>query len=53
MGVWHETYKVKDGEYETIYINMLPIGLALATLAIYQAKTNNGLERVQRQNKEK
>ena len=52
-GVWHETYKVKDGEYEATYINMPPIGLALATRAVYEAKTNNGLERIQRRNKER
>jgi hypothetical protein len=28
VGIWHETYKVRDGEYENIYGNMPPIGLA-------------------------
>lgn len=28
VGVWHETYKVRAGEYETIYANMPVFGLA-------------------------
>jgi hypothetical protein len=27
VGIWHETYKVRAGEYETVYGNMPPIGL--------------------------
>jgi hypothetical protein len=27
VGIWHETYMVKDGQYETIYNNMPPSGL--------------------------
>ena len=27
VGIWHETFKVKAGEYETIYNNMPPFGL--------------------------
>ena len=27
VGIWHETYKVRAGEYETIYHNMPPFGL--------------------------
>ena len=27
VGIWHETYVVKGGEYETIYHNMPPFGL--------------------------
>jgi Monooxygenase af470-like len=30
VGVWHETYLVKAGEYETIYANMPLFGLATA-----------------------
>ena len=30
VGIWHETYKVRAGEYETIYGNMTRIGLASA-----------------------
>ena len=31
VGVWHETYKVRAGEYEAIYGNMPTFGLAAAT----------------------
>jgi hypothetical protein len=27
VGIWHETYKVRAGEYECIYNNMPPYGL--------------------------
>jgi hypothetical protein len=30
VGIWHETYRVRAGEYEAIYGNMPRIGLALA-----------------------
>jgi hypothetical protein len=30
-GIWHETYLVRAGEYEAIYGNMPPSGLARAT----------------------
>jgi hypothetical protein len=30
VGIWHETYRVRAGEYETTYSNMPRIGLALA-----------------------
>jgi|tagenome__1003787_1003787.scaffolds.fasta_scaffold20745676_2 hypothetical protein len=29
-GIWHETYRVRAGEFEAIYQNMKPIGLAKA-----------------------
>ncbi len=33
VGIWHETYRVRAGEYETVYVNTPPIGLgAVATL---------------------
>jgi hypothetical protein len=28
VGIWHETYKVRAGEYEAIYGNMPAVGLA-------------------------
>ncbi|HEU5129023.1 MAG TPA: DUF4188 domain-containing protein [Glycomyces sp.] len=31
VGLWHELYRVKAGEYETSYVNMPPYGLARAT----------------------
>jgi Domain of unknown function (DUF4188) len=30
-GIWHETYLVRAGEYEAVYGNMPPTGLAKAT----------------------
>ena len=52
-GIWHETYKVRDGEYEAVYANMPPIGLALATNVTPELKTNNGPGRMARRRKEK
>lgn len=31
VGIWHETYLIKAGAYETIYHNMPPHGLGAAT----------------------
>lgn len=31
LGIWHETYKVRAGEYEAIYSGMPPFGLAAAS----------------------
>ncbi len=31
VGVWHETYRVRAGEYETIHVNMPEVGLPAAT----------------------
>ena len=33
VGIWHETYRVKAGEYECIYSGMPPFGLAKASVA--------------------
>ena len=30
VGIWHETYLVKAGQYEAIYSGMPPTGLAVA-----------------------
>ncbi|NLU75029.1 DUF4188 domain-containing protein [Streptomyces sp. HNM0575] len=30
VGIWHETYAVPAGRYETLYVNMPPYGLAAA-----------------------
>ena len=27
VGIWHETYRVKPGDYESVYVNMVPFGL--------------------------
>ena len=34
VGIWHETYLVKEGQYEAVYRNMPPYGLAAATNVI-------------------
>ena len=34
VGIWHETYRVKPGDYECIYNNMPPFGLGKATTAV-------------------
>jgi hypothetical protein len=31
VGVWHETYRVHAGDYETVYVNMPTFGLAAAS----------------------
>lgn len=30
VGIWHETYRVAAGAYETVYVNMPPTGLGRA-----------------------
>jgi Domain of unknown function (DUF4188) len=27
VGIWHETYRVHPGDYENVYVNMMPFGL--------------------------
>lgn len=27
VGIWHETYRVRPGDYESVYVNMMPFGL--------------------------
>jgi hypothetical protein len=34
VGIWHETYRVRSGDYECIYNNMPPFGLARATRTV-------------------
>ncbi|MGA3204669.1 MAG: DUF4188 domain-containing protein [Bryobacteraceae bacterium] len=34
VGVWHETYRVREGDYETVYANMPAFGLGKATRAV-------------------
>ncbi len=31
VGIWHESYRVQAGNYETVYLNMPAFGLARAT----------------------
>ena len=34
VGIWHETYQVRAGEYETVYSGMPPFGLGKASRLI-------------------
>lgn len=34
MGIWHETYSVAAGQYESVYINMPAFGLGKAGLLV-------------------
>ena len=34
VGVWHETYRVRPGDYECVYNNMPPFGLGRATTLV-------------------
>ena len=34
VGIWHETYRVRAGEYECIYSGMPPFGLARAATTV-------------------
>lgn len=45
-GIWHETFLVRDGEYETIYGNMPPHGLAKASSLIPLAEGRAARERL-------
>ncbi|MDH6118546.1 hypothetical protein ABH930_001546 [Kitasatospora sp. GAS204A] len=47
VGIWHETYLVPAGAYETIYVNMPPHGLAAATgTAPISRRGNTAAERL-------
>lgn len=34
VGIWHETYKSRAGDYENVYVNMPPFGMGRAGTAI-------------------
>ena len=34
VGIWHETYRVRAGDYECVYNNMPAFGLAAATKTV-------------------
>jgi hypothetical protein len=34
VGIWHETYRVREGEYECVYSGMPPYGLAKASATV-------------------
>ena len=45
-GIWHETFMVKAGQYETVYGNMPPIGLGKAGRLVTVAEAKGARERV-------
>ena len=49
VGIWHETYKVKAGEYECIYNNMPKFGLGKAgTLVTAVGKLEYAADRIKK-----
>jgi hypothetical protein len=47
VGIWHETYRIAAGSYETIYVNMPPFALGRAgTLRPITAGRHSAAERV-------
>ena len=47
VGIWHETYQVRAGEYETIYSGMPPFGLgSAAKLVPVRARRESARERI-------
>jgi hypothetical protein len=30
VGIWHETYRIRPGDYESVYVNMAPFGMGKA-----------------------
>jgi hypothetical protein len=50
VGIWHETYKVSPGNYETFYQNMPPFGLGKAgQLVPVGGRTESAKDRMQAQ----
>ncbi len=45
-GIWHETYLVRDGEYEAIYGNMPPHGLGKATSLLPVSEASSARQRL-------
>jgi Domain of unknown function (DUF4188) len=46
VGIWHETYLVRAGEFEAIYGNMPRVGLAAASEHAVLGSTSRAAERV-------
>ena len=45
-GIWHETFLVRDGEYEAVYGNMPPKGLGRATERVPISKASTARNRL-------
>jgi hypothetical protein len=51
VGIWHETYKISQGNYENIYVNMPVFGLGKAgNLKNVSDKYENAVQRIQKEN---
>jgi hypothetical protein len=48
-GIWHETYLVRAGEYESIYANMPPFGLGKAATLVPLSADSTARGRIKRQ----
>jgi len=47
VGIWHETYQVRAGEYENVYSGMPPIGLGkVGTLAPASGRRESARDRL-------
>jgi Domain of unknown function (DUF4188) len=47
-GIWHETYLVRAGEYECVYANMRPFGLAKAGRVVPLAGSSSARQRIKK-----
>ena len=49
VGIWHETYSIADGNYESVYVNMPPFGLGRAgKLAAATGRKHSAAQRLGR-----
>jgi hypothetical protein len=46
VGIWHETYRVRAGEYEALYANMPRVGLAAAAEHLPLGSTSTAARRI-------
>ena len=47
-GIWHETFLVRDGEYEAVYGNMPPRGLGKVGTLVPAAESSRARTRIKR-----
>lgn len=52
VGIWHETYPVRAGEYENVYVNMMPFGLGKAGALVEAGGHASGKTNTRRANGE-
>ena len=45
-GIWHETYLVRAGDYEAVYANMRPFGLAKAGRSVPLSGSSSARQRI-------